>query len=270
MLISCVIKLSTNAELLVPPSMGQVLHAFFLDRVRNLSPELAAGLHGPAAVKPFTVSPLWGRVEFTDNRWRLFPGEEYAFRVTSISPRLSTWMRDHWLASLSAEIELAGARLQVAGVTVDPQAHPWASSSDYREIYNTWISRDDVPYQFSLEFHSPTAFKNRGINYPLPDPQHVFMHLLQKWNLYSPINLGDNLLAYIEDNVFLRSFKLQTKIIHFDRYKQVGFTGVCSFGIRRREEEIMARVIHMLADFAFYAGVGYKTTMGMGQVRVGR
>ena len=68
MLTSCVISLMADNEVLVPPSMGQVLYAFFLDRVRSLDPALAEELHRSAPVKPFTVSPLWGRVAFEDNR----------------------------------------------------------------------------------------------------------------------------------------------------------------------------------------------------------
>jgi len=268
LLISCIISLQVAAEALVPPALGQVLHAFFLDSVRALDAELSAELHAPAAVKPFTVSPLWGRAEFTDNRWRLYPGEEYTFRVTAVSPRLGAWLRDIWLNALPEEITLAGARLKLTGATADARRHPWAGAADYLEIYNKWISRDEVPGRFTLAFRSPTAFRNRGINYPLPDPQKIFVQLLQKWNRYSPINLGDNFTEFIENNVYPASFKLETKIIHFDRYKQVGFTGLCTFGMRGREGEIPARVVHMLAEYAFYAGVGYKTTMGMGQVRV--
>ena len=60
MLVSCVVSLIVKEEVLVPPSMGQVLHAFFLDRVRALEPGLSEMLHGQFPVKPFTVSPLWG------------------------------------------------------------------------------------------------------------------------------------------------------------------------------------------------------------------
>lgn len=265
MLTSCVISLMADNEVLVPPSMGQVLYAFFLDRVRSLDPALAEELHRPAPVKPFTVSPLWGRVAFEDNRWRLFPGENYVFRVTSISPNFSKWLQDKWVLSLPREINLAGALLKVAGWTFDSSVHPRAGTTSYEEIYTTAISRTVVPHKLTLEFFSPVTFRNRGANYPLPDPPKVFLNLLHKWNFYSPVNLGDNFSEFIEENVFPSAYKLQTRIMHFDNYKQVGFTGTCSFGIRRQNEDLAVRVMHMLAEFIFYAGVGYKTTMGMGQ-----
>ncbi|ACV63726.1 CRISPR-associated protein Cas6 [Desulfofarcimen acetoxidans DSM 771] len=267
MLASCVVFLKVNREVLVPPSMGQVLHAFFLDRVRLLNPDLAGQLHSPTPLKPFSVSPLLGRVIYEDNRWRLFPGEAYAFRVTSIDPEFSRWLTDSWAPSLSGEIGLAGAGLEVAGWSLNTDAHSWAGSTSYEELYSNIISCPGAGDRITIEFYSPTTFRARGSNYPLPDPQKVFLNLLQKWNYYSPINLGDNFIDFIRENVFPGSYKLQTRIMHFDKYKQVGFTGTCTFRIRRQEEDIIISVLHMLAEYAFYAGVGYKTTMGMGQSR---
>ena len=272
MLVSCVVSLKVKEEVLVPPSMGQVLHAFFLDRVRALEPGLSDMLHGPHPVKPFTVSPLWGKVVFEDNRWRLFPGEVYSFRITSLFPNLSTWLKEEWVQSLPEEIILAGAKLSFDGWTTDNKKHPWAGSTTYEEIYNSVVNRDGAFNKVNLEFYSPTTFRVGGRNYPLPDPQLVFLNLLQKWNTFSPIYLGENYIDFIKANVLPGAYKLQTRIIHFDKYKQVGFTGNCSFSIRKQRDDILARVLFMLAEFAYYAGIGYKTTMGMGQVRcvVGR
>ena len=50
-------------------------------------------------------------------------------------------------------------------------------------------------------------------------------------------------------------------------YRQLGFVGACEFLPHRGVPADVVRVLHLLAAFAFFAGVGYKTTMGMGQVR---
>jgi CRISPR-associated endoribonuclease Cas6 len=268
MLSSCIIFVKALQETLVPPSMGQVLHAFFLDSARSLDPDLAEKLHAAHSIKPFTVSQLNGRVTYEDNRWRLYPGVAYTFRITSVSPELSVWLKERWASSLPEEVMLAGARLAVNGYTFNHMEHPWAGISSYEEIYNEAVSRTTVANKLTLEFSSPTTFRTAGSNYPLPDPQKVFLNLLQKWNYYSPIHLGDNYVEFIQDNVFPSAHKLQTRIMHFDKYKQVGFTGTCSYGIRKQKEDILIRVLHMLAEYAFYAGIGYKTTMGMGQGRL--
>lgn len=267
MLLSCVIDLQVNQESLVPPSMGQVLHAFFLDRVRLLDQQRSEVLHRPDEIKPFTLSPLWGKVAYQDYRWRLFPGEHYTFRITSLDSGLSRWLSEKWLPTLvGKEIVLAGAIFLVAGFTVTPTEHPWAGLATFEEIYNRYIEcRADK--KVGMYFYSPTTFRVKGNNCPLPEPRKVFLNLLHKWNRYSPVHLGDNFTDYIEANVNPGMYKLETKIMHFDCYKQVGFTGTCWFNVRDRQEAIFLKIVHMLAAFSFYAGVGYKTTMGMGQCK---
>lgn len=45
-----------------------------------------------------------------------------------------------------------------------------------------------------------------------------------------------------------------------------GFMGSCTYAFLVKDRYWMG-LIHMLAAFAFYSGVGKKTTMGMGQCR---
>ncbi|MBI3490961.1 MAG: CRISPR system precrRNA processing endoribonuclease RAMP protein Cas6 [Acidobacteria bacterium] len=45
-----------------------------------------------------------------------------------------------------------------------------------------------------------------------------------------------------------------------------GFIGTCEYSVGPRAPEDVSRALHLLADFAFFCGVGLKTTMGMGQV----
>ncbi|MEG6617607.1 CRISPR-associated endoribonuclease Cas6 [Peptococcaceae bacterium 1198_IL3148] len=267
MLLSLVIILKVEKETLVPPSMGQVLHAFFLDSVRQVNPALSEELHQSSGIKPFTVSPLNGKVTYQDNRWRLYPGETYWFRVTSIESKLSQWLLEVWSASLLEEIKLAGAEFKLVSVTSSAEQHPWAGLTTYEEIYNRCVGNTEVSFKIGMDFSSPTTFRDHGSNYPLPDPIKVFNNLLKKWDAYSPVSLGGNFIEFIEANVYPSMFRLQTKIMHFDRYKQVGFTGSCQFAIRSQQDAIFISVMHMLSQYAFYAGVGYKTTMGMGQVK---
>jgi CRISPR-associated endoribonuclease Cas6 len=47
---------------------------------------------------------------------------------------------------------------------------------------------------------------------------------------------------------------------------QVGFVGRVTYGLMAENEAARCQ-LNTLADFAFYAGVGMKTAMGMGQCR---
>jgi CRISPR-associated endoribonuclease Cas6 len=59
---------------------------------------------------------------------------------------------------------------------------------------------------------------------------------------------------------------VRTHMLAFRRAKQVGFTGRVTYGLMAADEAARCQ-LNALAKFAFYAGVGIKTTMGMGQCR---
>jgi CRISPR-associated endoribonuclease Cas6 len=53
--------------------------------------------------------------------------------------------------------------------------------------------------------------------------------------------------------------------VRFSTHRLRGFVGECTYTANANDERAR-RVLHLLADFAFFAGVGMKRTMGMGQV----
>jgi len=59
------------------------------------------------------------------------------------------------------------------------------------------------------------------------------------------------------------------------KHPQRGFLGTCSYQLRGPDEETTSEMpltvrqqLYLLAQLAFYCGVGYKTPMGMGRVRL--
>ena len=59
---------------------------------------------------------------------------------------------------------------------------------------------------------------------------------------------------------------LATHTLHYQKYAQKGFTGTCSYRIDGDPDGVQK--LTTLAEFAQYAGVGYRTTWGMGQTRL--
>ncbi len=67
-------------------------------------------------------------------------------------------------------------------------------------------------------------------------------------------------------HIAVTACKLHHDLLHFPNYVQKGFVGHCTYHLNVDQE--LAKHLTTLAAFAQYAGVGYKTTMGMGQVYV--
>ena len=98
-------------------------------------------------------------------------------------------------------------------------------------------------------------------------PWNVFDSLARKWNEFSDIPIKiDDLLEWVTEYVWVSEHEVRTQVLQFDRFAQKGFVGTVTYEVKRGTPEL-AHIVNALADFALYAGVGYKTTMGMGQCR---
>ena len=69
------------------------------------------------------------------------------------------------------------------------------------------------------------------------------------------------------EKIRVTRFRLKTELVNFSKYKIIGFVGKVVYELPETIDKEIKNTINALADFAFYSGVGYKTTMGMGQVR---
>jgi CRISPR-associated endoribonuclease Cas6 len=250
----------------MPATVGNALHALFFDLVAQKDWVMAHELHAARAEKPFAVSPLQGEFTTTNGFLSLSDERVYWIRLTSIENRLSALLLE--LKDSITEVQIFGESFRVTRAVADASEHPWAGQTTFEDMYNSIVASPQ-PWQkkIRMSFFSPTTFRSGRKNIPLPVPRLVFLHLSQKWNAFSRINLGSNIADIIDERLSLSRHSIRTNVLDFGTYKQIGFVGECEFLIHG-ENDIPSRVFHLLAKFAFYAGIGHKTTMGMGQARL--
>ncbi len=147
--------------------------------------------------------------------------------------------------------------------------------------------------QMTLDFSYLTTF-NRSQNIKvggygphyalLPLPQYVFPNLARRWEDIAPPELAgvvqpQRIEEYtLADGEIIKNYDLQPNIINFTKHIQHGFVGRCTYLLRPeagtneerdQEEQLSLRQqLWLLAQLAFYTGIGYKTSMGMGRARL--
>jgi len=139
-----------------------------------------------------------------------------------------------------------------------------------------------------LEFTSLTAFSYSGSqeeygSFPviLPLPDLVFRNLLRRWEDIAPPALvgildRERLERYLQGNgIIIVDYDLKAHHVHFSNREQRGFIGTCTYQLRGPDEKpgpdtflTLRQQIYLLAQLAFYTGIGYKTSMGLGQARI--
>jgi CRISPR-associated endoribonuclease Cas6 len=273
MLYSIVLKLTPTRETTVRATMGHQAHAAFLRTMRESDPALAEVLHVPnPPARPFTVSPLLGVGRARDGKVRLSPEWDYFLRFTVLYPPIYERFMARFLRSEGRPvIHLGRALLLIKEILTTPGSHPWASYISWNQL----VAEARPEPEITLAFSAPTAFgfgqKEWGKKVVvLPEPDLVFGSLARSWNNLAPPPLQwdrDALLTYVGEHVVVKRLRgLGTQMLRFRRSPQIGFVGQVTYGLMAENEAARCQ-LNALADFAFYAGVGMKTTMGMGQTR---
>ena len=272
-LYSLILELTATTSVTIPALRGDHTHALFLDLVRQIDPELSSRLHGEPDYRPFTVSLLIG-APIRNDLQHLQAGQIYRLRVTLLDggplwQRLST----HFLETTQITLRLDKAAFQLVRVLSTPGTDPtgWTGYTDWQTLAQSPTQAPAHDRQFlTFHFASPCAFSLGDRRFALfPEPILVWDSLMRTWNRYAPevlrIEKGA-LRAFVSEHVAIHKHNLHTGKVAFARYGQKGFQGTCTYQIKLGSAE--AAQLNSLAEFARYAGIGSKTTMGMGQARL--
>jgi len=261
---SLVLNLVPKSDIPKSHLNGRNLHALFLDLVSSVDRELGDRLHQQTGKKAFTLSSLqtiaYGNrnLQFQPDRL-IKAGTQCWWRISLLDDALFGKLMHLWLSLISTRVWcLGGTDLQVVSVLGTPQMNqPWASFATYTQIYEQ-ASESDRTIQ--LEFFTPTTFRLTKYDCPLPSKELIFQSLLRRWNEYSDNQFTEDLL----EPIFPSYFNIRSEIVMDGRSKLIGCVGAIAFQILGEVDPIVTKQINTLANFAIYAGVGRKTTMGLG------
>lgn len=284
--------LSSMLIVLRPTQSGQLntfagyqSYAAFLDLLQQVDPDLSQRLHDLNQRKPFTISSL---LELNGDNMpmanlrptiTLTPSRLYALRLTSLNATIvnTFTMRFFTLDASTLRVRLGNNAFQVVRVEGSAaNGNVWVGRSSFVELGQAVPARS-----WTFQFVSPTTFSMGEQDWGgrkfvvMPEPHLVFDSLAGAWNTFAPENLERvdvyALKAYVEKFMVVTSYNCQTAVLDFKQNRQLGFVGEVSYRVMEKNPSLeMATLLHQLAGLALYAGVGYKTTMGMGQVRCSR
>lgn len=289
-LYACVIKLLALEAADIPPPGGQHAHAAFLDLVRAVDPALARRLHDLDGRKPFTVSPIFGlprpaRVSDRAPTLHLREGWQCWLRVTLLHPTLFHTLVEYFRNPPVAQdvrsasdrasrpehqgspiLHLGQARFVVSEIRATPGSHPWAGFTTLDDL----LCRLDQPPPpvIAFQLDSPTSFKLRDEQVEvIPYPKLVFGNLAAAWRALTDEDWVEAVEKYAEASLRLCPRRLERRALYLHNKPQIGMVGRVEYRLERGEDSAWARAINLLADLAFYTGLGRKTAQGMGMAR---
>lgn len=121
-----------------------------------------------------------------------------------------------------------------------------------------------------VEFMTPTAFKSEKRYVIVPSVRLIFQSLLMRYSqMYEEGGEADpEMVDYLESSVQIRSYHLRSQRMEHVSPKARDVTGfVGDLALSARGPQMLVGLVHMLLRFGEFAGVGIKTSMGMGGMR---
>lgn len=239
------------------------LHAWFLDRVRQIDPVLSQVLHDEQTEKAFTLSALEGELLSEGKSLKILAERPYRWTITALTAAVVQWLSS-WVGQLPEVIELRSAPLPVAGCQV------LLKPTTYRQL---WDETATGGGSLKLSFLTPTSFRRQGHHFPLPVPTNIFHSYLRRWNDFSGMPFDQEaFLAWVERSVIIVRHAISSQKVQAGKRGSVtGFTGAVELNLARSayQQPEFVQLFYALGQLAPYCGTGHKTPFGLGQTRLG-
>lgn len=122
--------------------------------------------------------------------------------------------------------------------------------------------------EIEIEFLTATSFKAHGSFVFMPDVLLMFQNLMLRYTMIFENNtsVDKELLQEIIDKTKIVSFSIRSSYFPIHGRYIPGFIGKVK--LRCNGSKTLINYVNMLLRFAEYSGVGIKTSMGMGAVRI--
>ncbi|MCX6021086.1 MAG: CRISPR system precrRNA processing endoribonuclease RAMP protein Cas6 [Chloroflexi bacterium] len=229
---------------------------------------LAAALHDDQPRKPLTVSALLTppprRPPPRGSGPEITAGPSF-IRVTLLNEAAFSALALGVLRHPPEQpVMVGGAAFRLEGLETQQGAGPQVQLSSFASL---WDGAQQPAERLTVQFLSPAVFRSKGARNALfPEPGLVFGGLLDKWNAFCPPELRLSLeKAALGDVVRVDSYRLATESVAFGKYRETGICGWAAYQLAAGTQTQERQSVRALAALALFAGVGAKTTMGLGQ-----
>ena len=141
------------------------------------------------------------------------------------------------------------------------------SESSYDELIKKYYFQKNAR-NIPIRFVTPTAFKSNGKYVFYPDIRMIYQSLMMKYTASSEEMdmIDEDTLEQLTQNSEIVRYHLRSMSFPLEGVNIPGFVG--SIRLKIKGTDTMARYARMLMKYGQYSGVGIKTAMGMGAIRL--
>lgn len=233
---------------------GVYAHAAMFHALGSADPIAAQVLHDVQRNKCMTLALPSGQRQGTMLRITLMSPDGLAYAHTLID-------------ALAAQTTLRFGRSRWAVEAVEVAHTAWTGVNTWADLLVQSPSRC-----MSFQFATPTAITKRDehggrFTALYPEPRDVFAGLVRRWQALHGPPLPEDIANVVQGGgCVVSQHHLRTVTFQTPDRTQVGFVGNVVYECRTRNQ-MYVDALHALTRLAYFSGVGYQTTRGMGAVQ---
>ena len=140
--------------------------------------------------------------------------------------------------------------------------------TSYKEISDKYFLPPEPKRRIKICTLTPATYKSNNEYQIFPEVRSIYISLFNKWNAFNTkVNLNSKeALEHLINYTKLESYSLKSAKFETDGIRINCFKGVFSLYVKGPAP--LVNIANMLFDYAQYAGLGAKTSIGMGGVLV--
>jgi len=254
---SLIIELGAASEKPIPTRLNQAIYAQFIEWLSIGNSYLAESVSN-SQESSFSLSGLIGYRRKDGTRL----GDRFLIRISLLNSNLIQPLLQGIEMYQTPSIYLENFPFIIRGIYTVPNSHNLVNISNYVSLASVANFNSEIV----LNFISPTSLQHHRNIQPFPLPDLVFNTLLHRWNYFAPPELH---FSSIQWQSVALAFDLKTQFLKInssiETRREIGCVGWVKYFFPDLQQ---ARIANILAKFALFSGIGRKTTMGMGEVRI--
>ena len=127
---------------------------------------------------------------------------------------------------------------------------------------------EDNQTYFSIIFETPTGFKSQGSYVIFPSMRLIFQSLMQKYGrlVENQPEIEEDTLDYLSEHSTITNYRLETSYFRVHGQRIPAFRGRLIFKVQGAQT--LKAYVKMLLTFGEYSGLGMKTSLGMGGIKL--
>ncbi|GHV37304.1 hypothetical protein FACS1894187_13690 [Synergistales bacterium] len=262
-MLSYVIKFTAQKEAVLPASNGYLLFSMLCELARTTPLNDVFHPNGSESAKPVSLGFL------KKDLCKIFSAEDLCFMSDEAGYARISFIHDANGEQFAKLLQKRQGKTVRVGHAIFSLSHVFLPGEHEQSLAlapeRLTLTPNFSPSETGLHFVSPTGFKRNNRQFFLPLPELVFGSLLRKWRILVNPDAWPEIETVFSE-VEIQSYRTESHAVKLKNDRiQRGFCGKTEYSFRNLTEP-QRSALSALATFAFFSGIGYKTSQGMGEV----